>query len=390
MDLQERVLRVLDGAIANQEFAGISVLVRLKGQELLYTASGYADREKETPIRRDSIFRLYSQSKPITAAAVMLLMERGQIDLMAGVEQYLSGFRAQQVLTGEGLVPVKRPVRVMDLLGMVAGLCYPDGDPVGQMTARIFEENQRLIDAGGGMSTLDFVNRLGQVPLAFQPGEHFRYSTCADVLGAVVEAVDGRPYGQFLEEELFRPLGMKDTAFWVPEEKRDRFVTCYERKDGRLTPWLGTHLCCGRYDRPPAFESGGAGLVSTLDDYAAFAQMLLNGGEYQGRRILSPDTVRFMTRPQLGAQPMLDLWDSLEGHGYGKLMRVCIDPGRVNGLARRDEYGWDGWLGSYVANFPREQLTILYMTNRTDTGTSPVTRCVRNTVLAALSEQGVI
>ena len=324
MDLQERVLRVLDGAIANQEFAGISVLVRLKGQELLYTASGYADREKETPIRRDSIFRLYSQSKPITAAAVMLLMERGQLDLMAGVEQYLSGFRAQQVLTGEGLVPVKRPVRVMDLLGMVAGLCYPDGDPVGQMTARIFEENQRLIDAGGGMSTLDFVNRLGQVPLAFQPGEHFRYSTCADVLGAVVEAVDGRPYGQFLEEELFRPLGMKDTAFWVPEEKRDRFVTCYERKDGRLTPWLGTHLCCGRYDRPPAFESGGAGLVSTLDDYAAFAQMLLNGGEYQGRRILSPDTVRFMTRPQLGAHGRVRLgW--LAGQLCGELPEGAAD-----------------------------------------------------------------
>lgn len=121
MNLQERVLRVLDMAIANEEFAGISVLVRKDDREVLYTASGYADREKETPIRRNSIFRLYSQTKPITSAAAMLLMERGQLDLMASVEQYLSGFRGQQVLADGRLVPVKRPMRIMDLLGMIAG-----------------------------------------------------------------------------------------------------------------------------------------------------------------------------------------------------------------------------------------------------------------------------
>lgn len=387
MNLQERVLRVLDMAIANEEFAGISVLVRKDDREVLYTASGYADREKETPIRRDSIFRLYSQTKPITSAAAMLLMERGQLDLMASVEQYLSGFRGQQVLADGRLVPVKRPVRIMDLLGMIAGLSYPAEDEVGQMAGRVFEENQRLMDAGHGLDTLDFVNRLGQVPLAFHPGEHFRYSTCADVLGAVVEAVDGRRFSRFLEEEFFQPLGMKDTAFWVPEEKRERLVTCYEQRDGHLTPWTGTHLCCGRYDAPPAFESGGAGLVSTLDDYMAFAQMLLHGGEFQGRRILSEETVRFMTQPQLGAQPMRDMWDSLEGFGYGKLMRVCVEPGRVNGLARLGEYGWDGWLGTYVANFPHENMTLLLMTNRTNCGTAPMTRCVRN---AVLSEPGLL
>lgn len=390
MDLQQKVIALLEASVAAQDFAGVSVLVRKDGKELMYAAAGFADAEKQIPIVRDNIFRLYSQSKPITSAAAMLLCERGQLDLMDGVEQYLPGFRGQRVLTAEGLKPVNRSVRVMDLLGMTAGLCYPGADPAGQSAAEVFEENQRRIMEGRGLSTVDFVNRLGQCPLAFQPGEHFRYSTCADVLGAVVEAVDGRSYGRFLKEELFDPLGMKDTDFWVPEEKRGRFAVCYTHVDGRLQPWTSLHLCCGKYDEPPAFESGGAGLVSTLDDYAAFAQMLLQMGEYRGRRILSPETVRFMTKAQLAPGPFADMWDNLEGYSYGKLMRVCVDEGRVNGLARPNEYGWDGWLGTYFANFPTDGLTILLMMNHTDTGTSSLTRRVRNVVLAELAAQGVI
>jgi len=390
LDLQERVTELLEETVAGEELAGASVLVQVGGAEVLYAAAGYADREAGIPIGRENIFRLYSQSKPVTSAAVMLLCERGQLDLMAGVEQYLSGFRGQRVLTEHGTEPVRHPVRIMDLLGMTAGLCYPGGDGAGQAAARVFEENTRLMTQGRGLSTLDFVNRLGSCPLAFQPGEHFRYGTCADVLGAVVEAVDGRPFGQFLREELFDPLGMKDTGFYVKPEAQNRLVTCYRRQAGKLVPWTDTHLCCGRYDAPPAFESGGAGLVSTLDDYMAFARMLLQGGEYRGKRILSPATVRFMTQPQLASGPLQDMWDSLEGYSYGKLMRICVDEGRVNGLARLGEYGWSGWLGTYFANFPREDMTLLLMTNRTDTGTHPVTRRIRNAVLATLSAQGML
>ena len=129
------------------------------------------------------------------------------------------------------------------------------------------------------MDTISFCNKLGEQPLAFQPGTGWRYSTCADILGAVIEAASGKRFGQFLQEELFEPLGMKDTAFWVPEEKRDRLVTCYRRTEDGLEEFNSMHLAVGIYDRPPAFESGGAGLVSTLDDYAAFARMLTNKGE---------------------------------------------------------------------------------------------------------------
>lgn len=385
MNIQENVTHCLEQAVANFEAAGISVLVRRNGQELLYAQAGHADIEATAPIRRDNIFRLYSQSKPVTAAAAMLLMERGVIDLMDPVEQYLPGFHGQKVATVQGLVPVKRPVRIMDLLGMTAGLSYPGiEDEAARCAAKLFEENQRLMKCAQGMTTVELCNRIGEMPLAFQPGEHWRYSTCADVLGAVIEVASGRPFAQFLREEFFEPLGMKDTAFYVPQEKADRFVTCYRRIPGGLTPFHQTHLAVGDYSREPAFASGGAGLVSTLDDYAAFADMLLNDGCYQGRHILSAASVRFLTQPQLTEGPARDLWDSLDGFSYGKLMRVCVSPGRWGGMNVLGEYGWDGWLGTYFANMPHERLTFLLMQNVTDAGTTAVTRKVRNIVLSSI------
>ncbi len=386
MTLQERVQAIVEAAVSNRECAGANVLVRLRGENILYAQAGMADIESGRPIARDSIFRLYSQSKPITAAAVMLLVERGLIDLMDGVDRYLPGFRNPQIVDAQGkLTKAPRAPWIMELLGMTAGLCYPDGDPAGQCAARVFEEAHEKIRQGGGIPTVEFMNRLGEQPLAFQPGTHWRYSTCADVLGAVVEVVSGKRFGDFLREELFTPLNMVDTAFFVPESKRERFVTCYERGENGLTPWLGMNLACGVYDRDPAFESGGAGLVSTLEDYSHFADMMLNKGVWNGQRILSPKSVEFLTTPQLSDDVQRDLWDSLDGYSYGKLCRICVEPERMAGFAMQGEYGWDGWLGSYYANFPNEGLTILSMQNTTNMGTSPMIRKVRNAVLAAMS-----
>lgn len=380
MTLMERVRRCMKEAVDRHECAGLTLLVRRDGREVLYAEEGWADIEAKRPVRRDSLFRLYSQSKPVTAAAVMLLMERGQIDLMDPAEKFLPGFRGQQVWTPDGLVPAQRPVLLLDLLGMTAGLCYPGDDGAGQYASRLFQEAQEKILAGGGIGTVELANRIGSLPLAFQPGTDFRYSTCADVLGAVVEVVAGKPFAQFLADEFFTTLGMKDTAFFVPGDKQDRFVTCYERMPGGIRPFRSLHLAVGDYTREPAFASGGAGLVSTLDDYAAFADMLMNRGEYQGKRILSPATVDYMTRPQHD----LMHWDGLTGHRYGKLMRVCVDPGASPILAWEGEYGWDGWLGTYFANLPALKTTILLMQNTTNAGTSTVTRKLRNIVLAEL------
>ena len=386
MTLHDRITDILAAAVDNRECAGVNVLLRRHGEEVLYTQAGMADIEAGRLIQRDSIFRLYSQSKPVTAAAVMLLCERGLIDLMDGVDKYLPGFRNPQVVDAKGnLTRAYRAPWIMELLGMTAGLSFPDADPAGQYAARVFEEAHEAIRKGGGIPTVEFMNRLGEQPLAFQPGTHWRYSTCADVLGAVVEVVSGKRFGDFLREELFIPLEMHDTGFYVPEEKRERFVTCYVRGKDGLTPWTGMNLACGVYDRDPAFESGGAGLVSTLEDYSHFADMMMNGGVWNGRRILSPASVKFLTTPQLSDDVRRDMWDSLSGYSYGKLCRVCVEPGRVAGLALPGEYGWDGWLGSYYANFPHEGITLLSMQNTTDTGTAGVVRKVRNALLAALS-----
>lgn len=386
MSLHEQITDLLASAVENGECAGISVMVRHCGEELLYTQAGLADIAGGRLIQRDSIFRLYSQTKPITAAAVMLLCERGQLDLMDGVDRYLPGFRDAKVIDATGHVtPAYRAPWIMELLSMTGGVSYPAADPAGQGAARVFTQAEDLIRQGSGMSTLDMINALGQQPLSFQPGSHWQYSACADVLGAVVEVVSGKRFGEFLREEFFRPLDMPDTGFWVSPGKRDRLVTAYRRTSEGLLPWQGPHLACGIYDRDPAFESGGAGLVSTLEDYSHFAEMLLSGGVYEGRRILSPATVRAMTSAQLTPQLRRDMWDSLAGYSYGHLMRVCDAPGQVGGLACEGEYGWDGWLGTYFENFPREQLSLLSMQNTCDTGTSRVIRLVRNVVLSSLT-----
>ena len=389
MGLQEKLTACLEQAVANHEAAGINLLVLRDGAELCYAQAGKADVESGKPIARDSIFRLYSQSKPITAAAVMSLADHGVIDLMAGVDWYLPGFRNPRVVRPDGtVVPALRAPWIIELLSMTAGLSYPDADPAGQYAARVFEEDQEQILAGGGMGTVEFCNRLGEQPLAFEPGTGWRYSTCADILGAVVEAATGIRFGRFLQEAILDPLGMKDTAFWVPEEKRDRLVTCYRRIPGGLEEFRNLHLAVGQYDRPPAFESGGAGLVSTLDDYAKFATMLMQGGVYEGHRILSPAAVRFMTAPRLNPEVRRGLWDSLGGYNYGCLVRVCDRPGSCAVFTEEGEYGWDGWLGTYFANLPGKGITFLLNQNAPDTGTAPVTRKCRNILAAELSRKG--
>ena len=386
MSLKKKLENCLQRAVENQEAAGISVLVRQDGKDLCFASAGMADSEAGKPIRRDSIFRLYSQSKPITAAAAMILVDRGLLDLETPVDQYLPGFSHPQIMDENGTRPALRAPWILELLGMTAGLSYPNIDPVGRCAERVFEENQERIRQGQGLSTVEFCNRLGELPLAFAPGTGWRYSTCADVLGAVIEIVSGKRFGQFLREELFDPLGMKDTGFYVPEEKQDRLVRCYRRTEQGLEPFTDLHLAVGKYDMPPAFESGGAGLVSTADDYAAFAEMLMNGGVYRRKRILSRAAVKYMTSPQLRPSVQQQMWDNLGGYNYSCLMRICDLPGACPLFAEQGEYGWDGWLGTYFINLPKENVTFLLFQNVTDAGTTPITRRCRNILAGELSK----
>ena len=383
----DQIKKTLRGGIEHGETAGANLMILQGGKELLYHEDGFADRENGIQIRRDTIFRLYSMTKPVTAVAAMLLLERGEIDLFDPVGKFLPGFRNQRVDAGGSLVPAEREVVVRDLLSMTSGLLYGGSGRAGQDGAALFQEIGDRLSGDSPMGTVEAANRMGQCALAFQPGSLWQYGTSADVLGAVTEVVSGMRFGKFLKKEILDPLGMKDTAFWVPPEKKDRLAKAYEDDGtGNLVPYTGSYLgIVNRMDREPAFESGGAGLASTIDDYARFARMLMNGGSLDGVRILRPGTVRYLTSGTLNGEQQkgMDQWPTFSGYTYGNLMRGMADCGKAAGLASPGEYGWDGWLGAYFCNCPREDLTFLFMIQKTNAGTTPLTRKLRNIILSS-------
>ena len=386
-EIKEKLQRVLDRAVEEKELAGGSVLVLKGGQEVCYAESGMADREEKRPVARDTIYRLYSMSKPITAAAVMKLVEDGLLDLAEPVSTFFPSFQKQMVEKDGRLVESCREVTVQHLLHMTGGLVYGGrGGLTGEYMDQLFEEMDRRPLGESPMSTAEFGDLLGKAPLAFQPGQSWRYGTSADMLGAVVEAVSGKTFGEYLEENIFRPLGMVDTGFYVPEEKRSRLATAYEPdSQGNLVPYRGNHLgIINAMDRRPAFESGGAGLVSTADDYARFARMLLNGGQAGGVQVLHPGTVKFMTAGALSGvqeEALADYFTNLCGYSYSCLMRVLKDPGKARMLGNPGEYGWDGWLGCHFLNDPAAGLTFIFMMQKKDAGTTPLARKLRNVVM---------
>ena len=399
--MNQEILKRLDGAISshlveNSEdpdcIVGASVCVIHKGEEVYRKEYGQADKEKNIPMKPDSIFRCYSMTKPITSVAVMTLVEKGMLQLTDAVSQYLPGFKDQKVLTEKGMVPVREEVTIQHLLDMTAGLTYPDASfPAGQyMQDMIDEYYRKIFEEDTPTSTYDLANLIGQQPLRFQPGDGWCYSFCADVLGAVVEVVTGKTYGEYLKEAIFEPLGMSDTDFYVPEEKQDRFCQNYEfmPETQSLEPCTWQHLGLSyMHLKKPAFESGGAGLVSTVEDYEKFVKMMLGKGTYQGVRILGRKTVECMTRNHLNEKqlPWFD-WEQLKGYGYGNLMRVMLDVGEACQLGSEGEFGWDGWLGSYVCMDPKEDLGIIYVIQKCGGNGHRDVQVIRNIVYSALDD----
>ena len=391
MELENILKGILKDSIENSEIAGANFLVVKDGKEMVYVQEGLADRETGRKIERDTIFRLYSQTKPVISVAAMILMERGLLDFYAPVSEFLPSFAQMYVAKGGERVPCTRQILVNDLLNMTSGLVYPDeGTEAGRATDQIFEEACSRLHGESPMTTRELADKLASCPLAFTPGSSWAYGTSADVLGAVIEVVSGKRLSKFMQEEIFEPLGMKDTAFWVPKEKQSRLARAYETVEKgsggkELVLYTGDNLAiCNDMAKPPAYEAGGAGLASTLDDYSRFAAMLLNEGSLDGVQILKPKTVEFFRSGELlpAQQNSFRNWVGLEGYSYGNLMRVCKNPSQSGMMTRKGEYGWDGWLGMYFANFPEEKMTILMGTQKRNGGTFGLTRKLRNVVLS--------
>lgn len=397
--MNQEILKRLDDAISSHliensdnpdEIAGASVCVIHKGEEVYRREYGMADKERGIPMKADSIFRCYSMTKPITSVAVMTLVEKGSLQLTDEVSRYLPGFKNQKVLTENGLVPVREEVTIKHLMDMTAGLTYPDASfPAGKcMQDMIDAYYQRIFEEDAPTTTYDLANLIGQQPLRFQPGDGWSYSFCADVLGAVVEVITGKTYGEYLKETIFEPLGMVDTDFYVPEEKRERFCQNYQfmPETQTLEPCTWQHLGLSyMHLKKPSFESGGAGLVSTVDDYERFVKMMLGGGTCDGVRILGRKTVECMTQNHLNEKQFSWFdWEQLRGYGYGSLMRVMLDVGAAGQLGSVGEFGWDGWLGSYVCMDPKEDLGIIYVIQKCGGNGHRDVQVIRNIVYSAL------
>ncbi|WP_145148160.1 serine hydrolase [Paenibacillus xylanexedens] len=385
--IASQLKKTLEASVNNHEIAGANFMVIKDGKEVFYHDYGWADLESKHPLKRDSIFRLYSMTKPITATAVMILLERGDIDLFDPVSCYIPGFKNQRVEKNGQLVPVNREVNIHDLLNMTSGLLYDGAGATGQQSYKLFQELDSRLFSENPMSTMEFANRQGMGPLSFEPGTNWQYGTSADILGAVVEAVSGMRYGQFLRKELFDPLEMNDTGFWIPKEKRNRLAKTYQDDgEGKLKLYDGNHLGINhQMDCEPAFESGGAGIASTIDDTAKFTTMLLNQGIHNGIRLLKQKTIQYLTSASLtnGQQKGFDTWHTLLGHSYGNQMRIMTDPGKAGFIGSLGEYGWDGWLGAYFTNSPHDGLTVLFMVQKKDAGTLPITRKLRNIIFSS-------
>lgn len=351
-----RLISVLQSEIDRQRLPGTVVLVARHGRVALLQALGAQDPATGKPMAVDSIFRLYSMTKPIVSVAAMMLMEQGRFLLADPVSKYLPEFADQQVaVERDGLVtlePVRRPTTVQDLLRHTAGLTYEFAGV--SAVQRMYRERQINVRVAGRDNRAT-CKALAQIPLMYQPGSVGEYSRATDVLGALVEVLSGRSLGVFLQQNILAPLGMADTAFWVPPASHGRIAEPFA-KDPEGAPLMDM----ANVREPPVMESGGGGMVGTAMDYARFAQMLLNKGQLDGVRLLGPRTVEFMTSDHLGAIPWRDtLLEPGEGFGLGFAVRTATGLTPVPGSV--GTFYWSGMAGTSFFVDPAQDLLAVMM-----------------------------
>lgn len=379
---------IMQEMVDTEFVAGCSILVLQDGEEQYFGAKGYRDIENKIPFTRDTMIRLYSMSKPVTAVAAMILLEEGKLALHDNVCDILPAFRDQCYADRYERIPVKKPMRVKDLLNMTSGLTYNGILNVTEaMLCGLVDEGIGRIGSDNEMTTMEFAERIAKLPLMFSPGEGYNYSFSADVLGAVIEKVSGMRFSEFLKERIFEPLGMNDTDFYVPAEKQNRLSKVYEKTEEGLKEYNYNNLLINlKADHAPAFESGGAGLMTTLDDYAKFATMLQKGGTVDGVRIIGEQTIKFMTEASMEDMPLEMYHKNMgnDGYEYCNLIQIMKDPSKAIAISTKGEYGWDGWLGPYFINDPVNKVTMLVGMQLTNAGTTPYTRKLKNIVFSSI------
>ncbi|HEX7811282.1 MAG TPA: serine hydrolase domain-containing protein [Burkholderiales bacterium] len=367
-----RIAGVFQEHVDKGNLPGVVVMVARKGKLVYSESLGFQDKAAEKPLAKDAIFRMYSMTKPMASVAAMMLIEEGKMQLNDPVSKFLPAMKEMKVSVAKtdaefarttySLVPADREMTVQDLLRHTSGLLYAN---LTQNTG-VKEAYAKggVDDDVRGLTAEEEVERLSKAPLGHQPGTVWEYSLSTDMLGRVIEAASGKRLGEFLEERLFRPLGMDDTGFFVAPDKAGRLAQGLEKDS-----FSGAAIKLYDVSSPPGNDSGGAGAVSTARDYLRFAQMLANGGRFDGRLLLSRKSIELMTADHLGTRilaqsPMTpgEILLSTPGYSFGLGFAVRQAPGVAGVAGSQGEFMWGGYAGTYFWVDPKEQLVGIYMT----------------------------
>ncbi|MYC68810.1 MAG: beta-lactamase family protein [Acidobacteriia bacterium] len=360
-----RIDQAMEGHVDEGHFSGAIGMIVRRGKIGYFKTWGDMDKESGTEMSEDAIFRMYSMTKAVTGVAAMILYEHGHFALTDPISNYLPEFKTMRVAIDEAgpvagrrksyTVPADRQITVRDLFMHTAGLSYPG--PIAPDGERYFAKT------GVSQATTleEMVKRIAKAPLVQQPGTTWQYGYSTDVLARYVEAVSGMPIDEFFRKNIFEPLGMSDTGYYVPEKKWDRFTVLYTLNDGKKTVRRSTAAAQDSYKQPTTKLGGGSGLVSTTKDYARFCQMLANDGELNGVRILSRKSVELMRADHMPVDMSRAGGTSLAGWGFGLTFAVSRGPGQTGIIGTKGEYRWGGAAGTRFWIDPKEEMVTIFM-----------------------------
>lgn len=374
MDMK-KISQVMDNAINSGEEVGAAVVIVRDGAPVDSYACGYADAESKKPMQTDTICRMFSCSKIATAVAAMICLERGIIAMEDELCRFIPEFEHSEYYADGKLYPCSRRIKVSDLLNMTSGIAYPCDEKGAEAINTVWYELDQSYRSGNMMTTAEFAQKAAKSPLLFDVGAKWMYGSSADIMGAVIEAASGMEYRDFLKKNIFEPLGMDDTDFFVPKEKRDRLGKIYECAGKEPKEFTGTNLAIFDFEEKPNFQSGGAGLFSTAEDYAKLGAALST----DGKGIISRKTANFLTVNSLSEkQRETFTWDSCKGCGYANFMRIVENRNNAGMTVSDGSFCWDGWTGTYLMNDPAEKLSISITMQRAGAGTTRLAKAVIN------------
>ncbi len=366
---------ILKRTIDSHSENGAAFVITGNGQELCSDAYGLADVENGKPFGTDTICRAFSCTKVVTSVACMQLIEQGKLDIGWELGWFIPEFSGAHYIEN-GEKKESPPIRIRDLLNMTSGIAYPGGEYEGKEDINnLWGRLDESVRNGKPMTTQEFAAQAGSCALAFPAGREWQYGSSADILGAVIEKITGRSLSEYMRQNIFEPLGMSDTGFYVPAEKRDRLAVLYETAGEKPRKPDYVNLCIYDFDSEPAFMSGGAGLFTTAADLSKLGAALSTGGS----GIISPAAIDFMRQNGLTPEQRKTYnWDSVKGFGYANLVRMLEDKNAAGLFAGKGAFGWDGWTGTYLLCDPEAQLSVTVFTQRCGAGTTQLARSIVN------------